>query len=55
MRQSIKSRVWQLLPVMTAGERNEAFALARAERPEDLDAVREVKPFSKGFAPRPGS
>lgn len=55
MRQSIKSRVWQLLPVMTAGERNEAFSLARAESPEDLDAVREVKPFSKGFAPRPGS
>lgn len=55
MRQSMKSRVWRLPAMMTAGDRNEAFELARADRPEEMDTVREFKPFAKGFAPRPGS
>ncbi len=54
MRQSLKSRVWQGLPMMAAGERSEALALVRSAQGEELQIVREIKPSGE-YVPRPGS
>ncbi|WP_410772539.1 hypothetical protein [Fontibacillus sp. BL9] len=54
MRQSLKSRIWQSSPLLTAGGRNEAQALARSAQAEELQAIREVRPSGE-YIPRPGS
>lgn len=54
MRQSLKSRIWQGSPLLTAGGRNEAQALARSAQAEELKAVREIRPSGE-YVPRPGS
>lgn len=55
MRQSAKSRDWQAIPLMTAGDRAEARMLARSAIPEQYELIpREVKPSAE-WLPRPGS
>ncbi|GIO87935.1 hypothetical protein J25TS5_48670 [Paenibacillus faecis] len=54
MRQSMKSRVWQSLPLMPAGHRGEAWTAMRLAEEEQLHHVRQIKPSGE-YIPRPGS
>ncbi|MGG6313596.1 hypothetical protein [Paenibacillus macerans] len=55
MRQSAKTRDWQIIPLMPAGCRTEARMLARLSAPEQFELIpREVKPSAE-WLPRHGS